>query len=114
MTSMTQDELARSVAAEFGGEVAAETDRQLRGDGSRAFGMTEAMALAALIAQCAQLALAIRQTMRDRQTLTAELEAKAMQHEKLPEVDYIPLWWDGIGSWQHQPLNEKGGGTFPK
>jgi len=28
------------------------------------------------------------------------------KHQEFPEVDYITLWWDGIGSWQHKPLSE--------
>jgi len=26
--------------------------------------------------------------------------------QEIPEIDYITLWWDGIGSWQHKPLSE--------
>lgn len=81
--SITQDELARAVAAEMGGDVAAETDKALRGEGTRAFGISEAMAVAGFIAQAAQLALQIYQSNQNRAALAARLEADAPASPKL-------------------------------
>jgi len=42
-----------------------------------------------------------------------QLHEMAMQqfrnkYEKTPTIDYISMWWDGIGQWRNQPLSEKG------
>lgn len=83
--TITQDELARAVAAEMGGEVADETDKTLRGEETRAFGLgiTEAMAIAAFIAQIAQLAVQLYQASKDSAVLIARLDAEAPPSPKL-------------------------------
>jgi hypothetical protein len=83
--TITQDELARAVAAEMGGEVAEETDKTLRGEGERAFGLglTEAMAIGAFIAQLAQLAVQLYQASKDRAVLISRLDAEAPPSPKL-------------------------------
>lgn len=81
--TITQEELARAVAAEMGGEVAEETDKTLRGEAPRAFGLTEAMAVGAFIAQIAQLAIQLYQASKDRAALIARLNAEAPPSPKL-------------------------------
>jgi hypothetical protein len=81
--TITQDELARAVAAEMGGEVAEETNKTLRGETSRAFGLTEAMTVAAFITQAAQLAMQIYQASQDRAALATRLTAEAPPSPKL-------------------------------
>ncbi len=86
MTDMTQDDLARAVAAEMGGDVAAETEKALRGETSRAFGIGEAMAVAGFIAQCAQIGLMLYQSHRDSATLTAKLVAAAPASPRIDDA----------------------------
>jgi hypothetical protein len=75
---MDDKELARGVAAELGGDIAAETERALRGeppasDGTRAFGLTESIAVGSFIASIAQLAVQIYQARQDRALLLQAL-----------------------------------------
>jgi hypothetical protein len=79
---MNDKDLARAVAAELGTDIAGETDRMLRGellatDQSRAFGLSEAMAVGAFLPSCAQLALQIWHEHRDRVLLLRALLEKA-------------------------------------
>ncbi len=83
---MTREELARAVAAQLGGEVAAETEVQLRDGGTRGFGiLTDVAAIGSFIAQAAQLALAIYQLHKDRAGLISLLDEQAPKLAKLPE-----------------------------
>ncbi len=84
--ALTQEELARAVAADMGGDVAAETEKELRGEGTRGFGIAESVAIGAFIAQTAQLAIQLYQLAKDRQTLVAELETAAPSHARLDEA----------------------------
>jgi hypothetical protein len=67
----------------MGGDVAAATEKALRGEATRDFGISEAMAVAGFIAQAAQFALQIHQSNRDRTALAARLEAEAPASPKL-------------------------------
>jgi hypothetical protein len=83
--SIRQDDLARSVAADMGPDIAAETDKAIQGEATRAFGLTEAMAMGGFITQCAQLAIMIYATVKDRAALAARLANEAPSLPKLDE-----------------------------
>ena len=57
---MTEDELARAVAAEFGADVEAAVAQEPSTEATRAFGVTEALMIAGLIGQAVQIALQFR------------------------------------------------------
>jgi len=84
-----EKELARLIAADIGGDVAAETERQMSGeptpgaDPARDLGIGAAVAVASFIASAAQLALQIQQVRQDRALLTQLLLEKAPDHPKL-------------------------------
>lgn len=86
---MDENELARLIAADIGGDVAAETERQISGepasgaDPARFIGIAEAVAVASFIASAAQLALQIQQVRQDRALLMQMLLEKAPDHPKL-------------------------------
>lgn len=86
---MDASELARTVAADLGGDIASETERELRGeppDGGRtkALGIPEAMAIAGFLVSCAQLAFTIWQARQDRAIL---MQALLEQAPNLPLPD---------------------------
>ncbi|MGE0699509.1 MAG: DUF1353 domain-containing protein [Hyphomicrobiaceae bacterium] len=85
---MNADELARAVAAEEGPDVIAALDGAPRaGDGTRAFGVTEAMAIAGFLVQCAQLAVQVWQAKQDRALLVAALADSDTLMKAYPRLD---------------------------
>jgi hypothetical protein len=81
--SITQDELARAVAAEMGGAVAAATEKALCGEATRDFSIGDAMAVAGFIVQATQFALQIYRSNKDRAALAARLEAETPASPRL-------------------------------
>jgi len=81
-----QDDLARSVAAEMGSDVADETEKAIHGEATRTFGLTEAMAVGSFIAQCAEVAILIHTVVKDRVALAARLEAEVPASPKLDDA----------------------------
>ena len=75
LTSVSGEQLARLIAADLGGAVEVETVKILRGETTRTVGLSEVLAAAALIAQCAQLAAQFWQGRRDREALLRHLAA---------------------------------------
>ena len=59
---MDDKDLARAVAAELGGDVAADTELALTTEKTRSFGVVEAMSIGSFLVNSAQLAMAIWQT----------------------------------------------------
>jgi hypothetical protein len=74
---MDAEQLAFLIAADLGSEVEGETRKVLRGEATRAAELSEVLAAAALIAQCAQLAAQFWQMRRDRGELLRFLAAQA-------------------------------------
>lgn len=77
------DDLARSVAAEFGPDVEAALAAEPSADATRAFGVTEALMIAGLIGQVVQIAL---QAWAMRQSQPAALVQDVLADPKLSEV----------------------------
>ncbi len=83
---MTRDELARALAAEMSGDVAAETEKYLRGGHARSFEViTDVATIGSFLAQAAQLAIQIHQVRKDRISLVVALEEQAPKPAKLTE-----------------------------
>lgn len=80
---MDGEQLARMISGDLGREVEVETNKILRGEPSRAVGMAEIVAVAALIAQCAQLAAQFWQGQRDREALFRFLIAQADAQKRI-------------------------------
>jgi hypothetical protein len=81
---MTRDELALALAAEMGGDISVETEKYLRGEHTRSFGLiTEVAAIGSFLAQAAQLAIQIYQVRRDRGYLIAVLDEQAPSPAKI-------------------------------
>ena len=74
---MDEKDLARSVAAEMGGDLAAETELALTADKTRSFGIVETMSIGSFLVTSAQMAYAVWQARKDRALLVATLLDKA-------------------------------------
>ena len=75
---MEKDELARMVAAELGPQVVGEVEREIKGEppsggGTRAFGITEAMAIAGFLYSCADVVIEVLKARKDRALLLQDL-----------------------------------------
>ncbi len=76
--ALTQEELARAVAAEMGPEVAAEAEAELSREKTRSMGqfIVDAATIGAFIAQATQLAIQLHATQKSPAGLIAALQAR--------------------------------------
>lgn len=84
---MTPDHLARAVAADLTPDVQAAVEAPPVDDRTRAIGITEAMAVAGFIIQCAQVATQLWQAKQDRALLVAALANSEDLMRAYPRLD---------------------------
>src|SRR5262245_14319895 len=84
---MDEKNLARSVAADLGTDVLAAVEAPPADDRTRAFGITEAMAVGGFLAQCAHIAIQVWQARQDRALLVEALVNSDKLMQMYPRLD---------------------------
>ena len=84
---MNVAELARTVAAEMGGDAPAEVEAELNRERTRGFGqfVVDAATVGGFIVQVVQLAIQINETQKTPAELLAELQVKAASAMKIAD-----------------------------